>query len=61
MFKRPYYIAVALVAKRNRNADGDILDGWQVRVLDAAGRYQLNPGEDTEAGILRFAKSNAGF
>lgn len=54
-------IAVALVAKRNRNGNGDIVDGWQVRVLDSAGRYTLNYEEETEAGILRFAKSNAGF
>jgi stress response protein SCP2 len=54
-------VAVALVAKRNRNDSGDIVDGWSIRVLDAAGRYTVNPGEDIDAGILRFAKSNAGF
>jgi len=54
-------ISVALVARRNRNDNDDILDGWQVRVLDAAGRYTVHQGEEVQDGILRFAKSNAGF
>ncbi|QNJ57648.1 tellurium resistance protein D family protein [Streptomyces phage Keanu] len=60
-------VAVTLVAKRNKDAAGNILDGWEIRVLDAAGRYsaQIQQGQSAsdaaDAGILSFAKSNAGF
>lgn len=60
-------VAVTLVARRNKDSDGNVLDGWQVKVLDAAGRYsaQIQPGQSAEdaanAGILAFAKSRAGF
>lgn len=60
-------VAIALVAKRNKDGAGNVLDGWQVRVLDKAGRYsaQMQPGQSAsdgaDAGILSFAKSNAGF
>lgn len=60
-------VAITLVAKRNKDGAGNVLDGWQVRVLDTAGRYsvQVQPGQSisdaADAGILSFAKSNAGF
>jgi stress response protein SCP2 len=60
-------VAVTLLAKRNRDGQGNVLDGWQVRVLDKAGRYsaQIQQGQSAsdaaDAGILSFAKSNAGF
>lgn len=60
-------IAVTLLAKRNKDGAGNVLDGWQIRVLDSAGRYQATqqPGQSAsdaaDAGILSFAKSRAGF
>jgi len=60
-------IAVTLLAKRNKDGAGNVLDGWQIRVLDAAGRYQAQPqpgqslSDAADAGILAFAKSHAGF
>lgn len=60
-------VAVALIAKRNRDAAGNIRDGWQIRVLDKAGRYdaQFQPGQSASdaanAGILAFAKRHAEF
>lgn len=60
-------IAVTLLATRNKDGAGNVLDGWQIRVLDKAGRYQAQqqPGQSAsdaaDAGILAFAKSRAGF
>ena len=60
-------VAITLFARRNLDGDGNPLDGWQVRVLDAAGRYtaQMEPGQSpsdaANKGILGFAKSRAGF
>lgn len=60
-------VAVTLVATRNKDAEGNVLDGWKVRVLDAAGRYQaqVQPGQNSQdaanTGILAFAKNRAGF
>lgn len=60
-------VGVVLLAKRNKDAQGNILDGWEVKVLDEAGRYQAQhqPGQSAsdaaDAGILQFAKSRAGF
>lgn len=60
-------IAVTLLAKRNKDQAGNVLDGWQIRILDSAGRYQAQaqPGQSmsdaADAGILSFAKSRAGF
>lgn len=60
-------IAVTLLAKRNKDGQGNVLDGWQIRVLDQAGRYQAqpqagqSPSDAADAGILSFAKSRAGF
>lgn len=60
-------VAITLVAKRNKDGAGNVLDGWQVRVLDKAGRYAAHvqpgqtPSDAADAGILAFAKSNAGF
>jgi stress response protein SCP2 len=60
-------VAICLVAKRNKDGEGNILDGWSVRVVDKAGRYtaQPQPGQSLQdaanAGILSFAKANAGF
>lgn len=60
-------VAITLFGRRNKDGNGDVLDGWQVRVVDKAGRYvaQIQPGQSSSdaanAGILSFAKSNAGF
>lgn len=60
-------VAITLFARRNKDADGNVLDGWQVRVVDKAGRYQApyqqgqSASDAANAGILSFAKSNAGF
>lgn len=60
-------VAITLFGKRNKDGEGNVLDGWQVRVVDKAGRYaaQIQPGQSSSdaanAGILSFAKSNAGF
>ena len=58
-------VAIALYARRNRDGDGNILNGWQVRVVDKAGRYVATVGlqanDAANAGILQFAKANAGF
>ncbi len=60
-------IAVTLLAKRNKDGAGNVLDGWQIRLLDSAGRYtaQQEPGQSmsdaADAGILSFAKNRAGF
>ncbi len=60
-------VAITLFAKRNKDGEGNVLDGWQVRVVDKAGRYaaQIQPGQSSSdaanAGILSFAKQNAGF
>ena len=35
-------VAITLFARRNKNDAGDVVDGWQVRVVDKAGRYRLN-------------------
>lgn len=60
-------VAVVLIARRNKDGQGNVLDGWQIRTLDEAGRYsaQVQPGQSAsdaaDAGILQFAKSRAGF
>jgi stress response protein SCP2 len=58
-------VAITLFARRNKDGAGNVLDGWQVRVVDKAGRYQAPAGQvgsdAANAGILSFAKSNAGF
>ncbi len=58
-------VAITLFAKRNRDGGGNIVDGWQIRVVDKAGRYTPPAGlmgsDGANAGILSFAKTNAGF
>lgn len=60
-------VAVTLIAKRNKDGEGNIVDGWNIRTLDQAGRYaaQMQTGQSAsdaaDAGILAFAKSRAGF
>lgn len=60
-------VAIVMSGKRNKDANGEILDGWTTRLHDKAGRYAANaqPGQSAsdaaDAGILSFAKSNAGF
>lgn len=60
-------VAITLYAKRNRDGEGNVIDGWQIRVVDKAGRYQAqmqpgqSPSDAANAGILSFAKTNAGF
>lgn len=44
--------------KRNRNANGDPLDGWTTTLVDKAGRLGTQ-GDDN--AILAFAKQNAGI
>lgn len=60
-------VAITLFGKRNKDGAGNVIDGWQLRVVDKAGRYAaaIQPGQSSSdaanAGILSFAKSNAGF
>lgn len=60
-------VGVVLIAKRNKDGEGNIIDGWKIRTLDEAGRYaaQMQPNQSAsdaaDAGILAFAKNRAGF
>lgn len=60
-------VAIVMSGKRNKDAEGNVLDGWTTRLHDKAGRYtaQMQPGQSAsdaaDAGILSFAKTNAGF
>lgn len=60
-------VAIVMSGKRNKDGEGNILDGWTTRLHDRAGRYAANvqPGQSAsdaaDAGILSFAKLNVGF
>jgi hypothetical protein len=49
---------VVATGKRNRNANGDIVDGWTTTFVDKAGRLGTQ-GDDN--AILAFTKQNAGI